>query len=114
MNNPIAMLVSASLLACSIACGPASSGGLTCDLPIPAMDGFGATHICAFYPEGTKSGSCPSGASEVSSCSTSDKLGTCSIQSNGVTMTQTLYSDGGLTLSEAQQVCSNDSGTWSQ
>ena len=115
MKNQIAFLVSTSLLVCSVACGGGGgSSGLTCDVPVAAADGFGATHICANYPNGTKSGSCPSGGTEVSSCSTTDRLGTCSIPSNGVTMTETYYSDGGMTQSMAQQICSNSSGSWSQ
>jgi hypothetical protein len=54
---------------------------------------------------------CPTGATQVSSCPTADVLGYCTLGDGGLGRVY-FYSTGGFTASSAQSFCSGEGGTW--
>jgi hypothetical protein len=87
--------------------GNSAGSGLTCDVGAGS-----AGHACYAYPASANLTTCPQGSS-VSSCPSTNKLGTCTVMAGGVSASVTYYSDGGLTAMQAQSGCTQGGGTWS-
>ena len=104
--------------------GPATGGSSTtssgtpgndfsCDFKISTME------ICAEYDNlpaadlSAEASACTGENGTVGTgCSSTNRLGTCSLAAGGVTADEAFYSDGGLSAATAQMSCTSGGGTW--
>ena len=100
-----------------VGCGSSSTSGssFSCEVKSSAL------HACYEYdniPAATamaeQSACTAQQGTAGTACPTSNKLGSCSQTSAGVTAKEFYYSDvGGLTAAQAQMACTSGGGTWS-
>jgi hypothetical protein len=109
MNKLVALVLVAFGGLWGVACSSASGTEVYCDSP-----GAQGSPCSSWNSSAMSADTCTKGGgTPVASCPTANRLGTCTVEPNGVAIATIFYAISGFTAMDAQSTCAGDGGTWS-